>query len=424
MNDCFALRGNLIWSRAPRELAFVPNGYAVCEKGLCVGVFATLPEKYAGIRVEDCGDGLILPGLCDLHLHAPQYPNVGLGYDLELLEWLDKLAFREEARYADLAYAERAYDLFARDLLHSATTRACVFATTHTDATLLLMQKLEKTGLLTYVGRVNMDRNGPERLIEKSAAYAHNETETWIRRSLGEFTLTRPILTPRFAPSCTDALLDALGTLRRRYRLSVQSHLSETRAEVAWVRELFPAQPDYASVYDAFGLFGGETPTVMAHCIYLTEKEKEQIAQRGVFIAHCPASNANISSGIAPVREFLDRGLRVGLGSDVSGGHTLNLLREAALAVSVSKLLWRLQDGVRGPVTVDEALFLATRGGGAFFGKVGAFEPGYAFDAVVFDDVRLETARPLALRERLEKLLYLSDEREVRRKYVEGRRVL
>ena len=424
MENCFALKGNIIWSRTPQALVFAPQHYAVCENGACAGVFAQLPERFASVRVEDLGQRLILPGFVDLHLHAPQYRNAALGYDMELLEWLDALTIHEEARYGEEAYARSAYHAFTQALLCTPTTRACVFATAHTQATLLLMEMLEQSGLETYVGRVNMDRNAPPELAEKDAAWALEQTEDWIERSLARFHRTKPILTPRFAPSCTPELLAGLGALRKRYQLPVQSHLCETIPEIEWVRSLFPDCADYASVYERFGLLSGDTPTIMAHCVYLSDCERQRVKNAGVFIAHCPSSNTNVSSGVAPVRSFLDDGMRLGLGTDVAGGEALNLLREASHAVSVSKLRRVLLGGKEGAVSMDEALYLATRGGGAFFGSAGAFEPGFVFDAVVFDDERLRPAQELTLRQRLEKLFYLGDEREVQAKYVGGRRVL
>lgn len=145
--------------------------------------------------------------------------------------------------------------------------------------------------------------------------------------------------------------------------------------------------------------------------------------ENGVFIAHCPESNMNVSSGIAPVRKFLEEGLHVGIGSDVAGGSTENLFRAMAHAVQSSKLRWRLQDDTLDALTAEEVFYMATKGGGAFFGKVGSFEPGYEFDAVVLDDSRLKHPQPLDIRSRLERMIYLADEREIQAKYVKGKEI-
>ncbi|MBP1754409.1 MAG: amidohydrolase [Firmicutes bacterium] len=162
----------------------------------------------------------------------------------------------------------------------------------------------------------------------------------------------------------------------------------------------------------------------MAHCIYLTEDEIKLAKQNQVFIAHCPDSNMNLSSGIAPVRTYLNQELKMGLGSDVAAGDSLSIFKMMTEAVKVSKLLWRLQDQNLTPLSIDEAFYLGTKGGGEFFGKVGSFEEGYEFDAVVIDDASLEHPQPLTLKQRLERVIYLSDDRNLVSKYVEGIKII
>ncbi|MFR9190595.1 MAG: amidohydrolase family protein, partial [Anaerotruncus massiliensis (ex Togo et al. 2019)] len=152
----------------------------------------------------------------------------------------------------------------------------------------------------------------------------------------------------------------------------------------------------YGGAYDRFGLFGGDAPTIMAHCVHSTGEEIDLMQARGVFIAHCAQSNTNLASGVAPVRAYLDRGMKVGLGTDIAGGFSLSVFRAMADAVQASKLRWRLLDDSLRPLTVPEAFYLGTKGGGEFFGKVGSFEEGYEFDAVVLDDsgFRIRDAHP------------------------------
>ena len=420
----FVLRGDFCYSVSPTQLRAVPDGYLVVEEGLCAGVFPQLPEGYAGLPVLDRRGSLVVPGLVDLHLHAPQYAFRGLGMDLELLDWLDTHTFPEEARYRDLDYAGRAYDIFAGDLKASATTRACVFATAHTQATLLLMDRLEESGLITLVGRVNMDRNCPDSLREPDAQTAAQATVDWLEAVRGRYQRTGPILTPRFIPSCTDELMRRLGEIRRQYDLPVQSHLSENQGEVAWVAQLCPSAPFYGAAYDAFGLFGGDHPCVMAHCVLSGEEELALMKARGVFVAHCPQSNENLSSGIAPVRRYLEAGLHVGLGSDIAGGSTPSIFRAMADAIQVSKLRWRLVDQTLAPLTAAEAFWLGTAGGGAFFGKVGAFEPGWEADVLVLDDRRLRCPNPLTPEQRLERLIYLAEDRDITDKFARGEKIM
>lgn len=417
----FALKGQICYATGLHELQIVEGGYLLCEDGMSMGVCRELPEGWEEVSVQDYGDRIIIPGLVDLHLHAPQYAFRGMGMDLELLDWLNAITFPEEAKYGNLEYAESAYRIFVENLKKGATTRAVIFATIHLAATELLMELLDESGLKVMVGKVNMDRNSPDILREADAETSAEDTVRWLERTAGKYRNVRPILTPRFIPSCTDELMAKLKEIQRKYHLPVQSHLSENPGEVGWVQELCPESEFYGDAYDRFGLFGGEDcQAVMAHCVYSDEREQERIKERGVWVAHCPESNINLSSGVAPVRQFLDRGIRVGLGSDLAGGSSDSIFRAMAHAVQASKMRWRMEDESLAPLTIEEAFYMATKGGGSFFGKVGSFEPGYELDAVVLDDGGLKHPQPLNVRERLERICYLSDDRQIAAKYVAG----
>ena len=420
MEQTFALKGNIIFTPVCGKLEVRPRQYLVCENGLVEGIFETLPERFVNIPVHDHGDRLILPGLVDLHVHASQYAYRGLGMDMELLDWLEENAFPEEARFADPAYAAAAYRVFAEELTRSATTRASIFATVHRPATLLLMDLLEKAGLRGFVGKLNMDSNCPDYLRETTEG-SLAETRRWLEESAG-FSGVRPVITPRFIPSCSEELMNGLGGLQRQFSAATQSHLSENLSEIEWVKQLRPSTRFYGEAYNQPGLFGGECPTVMAHCIWSGEEERALMKERGVFLAHCPQSNMNVSSGIAPVRTWLREGQKAGLGSDVAGGAHLSIFRAMTDAIQCSKLRWRLVDESLPALTLPEALYLATKGGGGFFGKVGSFEPGYEFDAIVMDDSTLPTTRRCTLTERLERVVWLSDGLPLA-KYVAGRQL-
>ena len=419
----FAVKAHILHSRSHHRIEIFENSFLVVEDGSCAGVFRTLPPAFEGIAVEDFGDRLLIPGMNDLHIHAPQFAYRGLGMDMELLDWLNTYAFPEEAKFRDLSYAGKSYDIFVSHLRRSFTTRAAVFATIHPEATLLLMKKLEDSGLRTFVGKVNMDRQSPDYLREHSADEAVRDTERWIEESLSAFQNTRPILTPRFIPSCSDQLLAGLQKLGSRYDLPTQSHLSENLNEIALVAKLCPDTRFYGEAYDRFGLFGGERPCIMAHCVHSGEEELALMRRNRVYIAHSPESNMNLASGVAPVSRYLELGLNTGLATDVAGGSHESMLRAVAHALQASRLRWRLQDQSVKPLTVDQAFYLATAGGGGFFGKVGRFDPGYEFDALVLDDAELEHPQPLSVRARLERFLFLGDERHIRAKYVAGKRL-
>ena len=420
MAENFVLKGNICYSQDAQTLVTVEQGYLVCLEGRSAGVYRELPQEYAAFPLKDYGDRMIVPGLVDLHIHAPQYSFRGLGMDLELLEWLNTRTFPEEAKYRDAEYAKKAYSIFADNMKRSATTRACIFATLHREATEVLMDLMEESGLKTMIGKVNMDRNCPDFLIEDSAEASAKETVRWLEEISGRYRNTEPILTPRFIPTCSDGLMERLKEIQVRYGLAMQSHLSENQGEIAWVKELCPWAGFYGDAYDHFGLFGKD---IMAHCVWPPEEEVHRMRENGVFVAHCPQSNTNLSSGIAPVRTYLDEGIHVGLGTDVAGGVGESIFRAMADAIQMSKMRWRLVDEEQKPLTVEEAFYLGTKGGGAFFGKVGSFETGYELDAVVLNDESLRHPQPLDVKDRLERFIYISDERHIDAKYVAGREV-
>jgi len=423
MSNTFALKGLVVDTPTAGEIR-TREGYLVCKDGLVEGFYDVLPERLGDIPVEDCAGKLILPGMSDLHLHASQYSYCGTAMDLELLDWLQHYTYPEEARYADVDYAKKSYAFFTRDLLHTTTTRAAIFATVHPEATLELMRQLDKAGLGAYVGKLNMDRNCPDYYSEGSPENGDRQTRRWLDMCRAEnFERVHPILTPRFTPSVTDAYLERIGESSRDYGVAMQSHLSENLSEIEWVKSLCPDAKNYADTYARYGLFGGGCKTIMAHCIYCPEEEDVLMKENHVFIAHCPTSNENVIAGISPAARYLRSGYEIGLGSDVAGGHTLDLFAVMASAVQVSKLRWRYVDQAEKPLTMAEALYMATSGGGRFFGKVGLFEEGYAFDAVVIDDSTNRNLRSFSPAERIERCAYLGGTK-VTDKFVDGRKIL
>lgn len=204
-----------------------------------------------------------------------------------------------------------------------------------------------------------------------------------IKRIDPNYTIVSPIVTPRFAPSCTSPLLSSLGTLAKDYGLPIQTHISENRDEIKLVKKLFPEHENYADVYDKHGLLGPKT--VLAHAIHLSDAERTLISQRRAKVSHCAASNSSLASGTARVRWLLDGGVDVGLGTDVSGGYSPSILEAVRQSLLVSRLLAvRPEEGEKAKLTVDEVLYLATRGGAKVLGleeKVGAFEVGMEWDA-------------------------------------------
>ena len=395
-------KAHILFTKEQSRFEVLENGYvAVGADGCVTGVAADLASlDSTDAEIIDFGDRLLIPAMNDLHVHAPQYRNQGIAMDLELLPWLQNYTFPEEMKYADMAYAERMYRRFVRDLWRFGTMRACVFATIHTDSTRLLMRLFQEAGMGALVGKVGMNRNCPEGLSERVddmvAGY-----ESLISEFNGEpMSLVRPIITPRFIPSCSSEMLQACGQLADKYQLPVQSHLSENKDEIAWVQELEPESTSYGDAYDRYGLFG-QTPTIMAHCVWTDGDE--------------------LALGMAPIRRFLDEGLQVGLGSDISGGHDLNIFRMMVYAIQVSKMHYQ-QNHERAFLSLSEAFWIATKSAGRFFGRVGSFEPGYEFDALVIDDGDLNHDH-YSLLHRLERYIYLGDDRQILHRFCRGKEI-
>ena len=412
------LKGNIIHTPTKDKFDCIPHGYLVAVNNEIKGIYTELPEEYRHFPVMDYQDQLIIPGLCDMHVHAPQFVYRGLGLDLQLMDWLNNYAFPTEARFADLSYAKVYYEAFADAMAKNGTTRAVIFGTLHVPATRLLMEILEKKHIAAYVGKINMDTMSPEYLCE-TPAQSIADTERWILDTKDRFHYVKPAITPRFIPTCSGEVLKGLGDLAMKYNLPIHSHLSEDIGEMQIVRERYPEYDNDGDVYDHFHLF--DNKTVMAHFIYPTEHELELVRDRGVTIAHCPQSNGNVSAGIPPIRRMLDMGIKVGLGSDIAGGYSICIFRAMADAVYLSKLKWLESKKQDDFLTIPEAFYLGTKGGGQFFGRVGSFEPGYELDALVIDDRNLGTpADHLTLEERLERVIHLADDRNFTARYVAG----
>jgi len=415
--DAQVYKSDLIFTKNDKEFTSMEQAYLVVENGKVLGVFDRLPGKYESIPLKAYESGFLIPGFVDLHLHAPQYENLGIGLDEELLTWLNKYAFPEEARFSDAGYAEEVYKEVVRRLWENGTTRSVIFGTAHKGSTEILLRLMKKSGLGAYVGKVNMDRNSSQELTEDTER-SLEDTEAILDAYRNE-RLVKPIITPRFVPSCSPRLMEGLGRLAEKYDAPVQSHLSENTDEVEWVKELHPDCESYAHVYERYGLLR-QNRTIMAHCVYCTGSEKELMREKGVFAAHCPISNTDLTSGIAPVKDFIAGGVNLGLGSDISGGHTLWMPEVLVHAIQVSKLYYLYKDKDCGRLTLPEAFYLATKGGGSFFGKVGSFEEDYSFDALLIDDCAIIGQGKRSLEERLQKFIYTGEKGCIIKRFVEG----
>lgn len=396
------------------------------------------------------GGRLILTRITtDTHIHASQYANAGIFGKSSLLEWLETYTFPLEASLKDLSKARRVYSRCIRRTLSHGTTTATYFATRDVPATNLLADLCLSMGQRAFVGRVCMDRPelNPAYYCDASASDSVEATQQvidHIRAIDPGFDVVSPILTPRFAPSCSAESMKGLAELHRQTGLPIQTHVSENPGEIQLVAQLFPESNSYTDLYDKCGLL---TPrTVLAHAVHISEEEADLIARNKSKVSHCPCSNTCLTSGPARVRWMWDKGIDVGLGTDVSGGYSPSILEAARQAAMVSRhvamAIEEEKEKERAKLTVEEVLYLATRGGARCVGledKIGGFEVGMEWDAqlVTLNEVNddgevhdedddhgfVDMFGWETWGDRVAKWVYNGDDRNTKRVWVKGRLV-
>lgn len=413
----FAVKGNIISASSFGKLDIYENSYLVVDEKI-VGIYKELPKEYQDIEVRDYKDKLIFQSFSDMHLHAPQYPMVGLGMDLPLLDWLKTYTFPLEAKFSDTEYARIVYKSLAKELIKNGTTRVAMFSSLHREATIILMEELEKAGITGFVGKVNMDRNGGVNLQENTTE-SIEETRKWINEA--KFKNLKPIITPRFIPSCTPELLKELGKIAQENNLGVQSHLSENLGEIAFVKELEPDTNLYWEAYNKYGLWNDKT--LMAHCVYSNDEELNAIKDAGVYVVHCAASNENIISGHAPIRKMLDMGVKVVLGSDIAGGDKISMFDNIVETINVSKSKSIIDKWQTKFLTVKEAFYLATSAANVYFDEKPGFAMGNEFNAIVLDDSYFNFFGKLDVEARFERAIYRRSKDAISCVYANGKLV-
>ncbi|KHN96086.1 Guanine deaminase [Metarhizium album ARSEF 1941] len=402
-----------------------------------------VPSKLALLEAAACPvtylqrGQFLMPGFVDTHHHAPQWLHRGQGQGLHILEWLDQVAFPNEARFEDASHAQRVYGKVVEGMLRQGVTTASYYGSKHGAATKTLADICLARGQRALVGKCNMSRNAPDYYRdadEHESLAATLDCIHHIRRIDPEGVLVRHALTPRFAICCDAGLLSGLGDLARRYPdMPIQTHFNESEQERRATLTLFPGFSNEADLYQHFGLLNDRS--ILAHCTIMTDYETRRLARLGCGVAHCPTANMTVGGGFmaAPVRDFLRSGIKVGLGTDSGGGYSSSMLdaMRHSLVASFARDSLDARDGTAA-VSLDEAFHMATLGGAQVVGRdadVGNFQPGKAFDALVVD-VRGDAGgvnAPLedddSLRTMLEKFVMTGDDRNIRSVFVGGTRV-
>ncbi|CEP63204.1 guanine deaminase LALA0_S07e04808g [Lachancea lanzarotensis] len=337
------------------------------------------------------GTTFFFPGFIDTHIHASQYPNAGIFGSSTLLDWLETYTFPLEANFKNLDSARAIYSKVVDKTLANGTTTASYYTTIDADSSNLMADLCAKRGQRAFIGKVCMDQNSPDYYIETlpECQHATQKVVNHIQNELKDDKI-KPILTPRFAPTCSSEMMTWLGNFAHEQGLHIQTHLSENRKELDWVKELFPESESYTDVYDSHRLLTEKT--VLAHCIHLSDSELDLIKARKSGVSHCPISNSSITSGECEVRRMLDQNIKVGLGTDVSGGFDLSILSTAKQALLVSRHLAMKESDPetqeRLKLSVDDVLFLSSLGGAQVLDldkTVGSFEVGKQFDTQLID---------------------------------------
>jgi guanine deaminase len=355
------------------------DGAVRVQDGVIVerGGFSAVRRAHPDEDVVDLSDGLVLPGFVDTHVHFPQVRMIG-ALGMPLLEWLERSALPEEALLVDPGYATGVADDFLDGLAGAGTTTALVFGSHFATAVDVLFTQASRRGLRITSGLVVSDRvlrsdllTSPQKAYDEGRALA----ERWHQVGRNRYAVI-----PRFSLSCTDEMLASCAALQADVEGSyLTSHINENLAEVAAVRDLFDGCDDYLTSYSRYGLVGSRS--IYAHNVHATQDELRTLAKEDASVAHCPTSNSALGSGLFPLREHVEHGVRVGLGSDVGAGTGFSLFKEGLQAYFMQQLL-----GERGlPLTSAHLLYLATAAGAAALGlaeEVGTFSTGRQFDAL------------------------------------------
>ncbi|MGL4231735.1 MAG: guanine deaminase [Casimicrobium sp.] len=423
----FAIRASLLHclrdpglAGDPSAVDFIRDAIVVVRDGRidAVGDAKALLPQLSEMPIDDQRGKVLLPGFIDTHVHFPQI-DVIASYGTQLLDWLNRYTFPEETKFANRAHADAAAKFFLDRLLENGTTTASVFCTVHPESVDAFFTESEARGLRMIAGKCFMDRNAPDGLrdtVESGVRESSELIERWHRHARSLYAIT-----PRFAATSTHEQMQAMGELAKRHPTTyIQSHVAENKAEIEWIAKLFPERRSYLDVYDHYGLLRDKS--IYAHCIYLDDADRARMSACGATPAFCPTSNLFIGSGLYNLREALDAGNVVSIGTDVGGGTSYSMLRTLGEAYKVQQL-----QGISLPPVY--ALYLATLGGAKALSlddKIGSIAIGKEADFVVIDPSATPLlARRTGLRDDpldvFFALMTLGDDRAIVATYANGR---
>ncbi|KAI0130309.1 hypothetical protein BJ170DRAFT_619628 [Xylariales sp. AK1849] len=401
MEQPLIFHGTVIHSLALSDLVVLENALLAVQVGGTIKCFEAnvsqddVPKLLTSLNLK--GDvryltrgEFLIPGFVDTHNHAPQYGQRGLGQSMHILDWLDKVTFPNEARFQDSTYARRIYSSCVDGFLKQGITMASYYGSMHAEATNILADLCLEKGQRAFVGKCNMNRNAPDYYRDASVESSLADTNTCIRhiRSIDpEGRLLKYILTPRFAITCDPDLLSGLGQISARNPdLPIQTHFNEAEQEMTFTKALFPDFKNEVDLYQSYGLLNRRS--ILAHCCHMTDYEMQRLSELNCGVAHCPISNMTVGGGFmaAPIRDFLQRGIKVGLGTDSGGGFSSSILDAMRQALVASNFREVVSQGRDRGLNIAEVFFMATLGGAqvcCLDNKIGNFAVGKEFDGLL-----------------------------------------
>ncbi|EXJ90192.1 guanine deaminase [Capronia coronata CBS 617.96] len=444
----FGYYGAIIHSLSPETLEIIEQGLIVIDGA---GKIALVERKVdrskikevlvkhgfdGSTKIEILDNGqFLIPGLIDTHNHAPQWTQRGTGRGRLLMDWLNTITFPHESRFADPEYAKVTYASCVDGFINQGITTASYYGSLHGEATKILAETCLEKGQRAFVGKCNMNRNAPDFYKDASASESIQVTEDFIshvRKIDPTARLVTPILTPRFAIACDAEVLTGLGQIAAKNPdLPIQTHFDEAEQEMEITKELFPEFDNEADLYEHFGLLNRRS--ILAHCIYVGEYEMGRLKALDCGVSHCPVSNTTGGMfGMAPIREYLRRGIKVSLGTDSGGGYSSSIIDAMRQAFVVSVARETLCGGKDTSLSVAECFFMATLGGAqvcCLEDKIGNFVVGKEFDALEIQTVgpHSGTITPIEdidkLPDLFEKFIMTGDDRNIAKVYVKGRQI-
>lgn len=427
LNQRHAYRASLL--HFPQQCLSPKDQYEYIEDGILVtrngqiefiGDYKTHINQYDEINVQDLSGKLITPGFIDSHLHFPQTEMLA-SFGEQLLDWLRDYTFPVEGKFADPEYAAHIAKIFLRQLHRHGTTTGMVYSSVHKQAADALFSQAKQHNMLLIAGKVCMDRHAPDYLLDTPQSAQQDSAaliDAWHNNGRLKYAIT-----PRFAPTSTEAQLAALGELAQQYPdVYIQTHLSENHNEIAWVKELFPQRKHYLDVYDHYGLV--RKGAVFGHGIHLEQDEWERLNHTQASIAFCPTSNLFLGSGLFDLAKAQQQDVPVMLATDVGGGTSFSMLKTLGEAYKICQLKGNQLDPMHG-------LYLMTQGAAIGLGledQIGNLNPGTDADFVVLDP-HFDELTALRFKEHhspqdiIFGLSMLADDRAINATYIAGKAV-